>query len=169
MRALRASTADVDDVARLVAARHRWFEPAGWGERGTRGTAGTPTSGPGAPEHDGWTDAEVRRIVHDVGGAFDDVVSLVAAAAAVEPVDPMLGRRVHAVAERVAHWPDGTELESFEPELDGAQVMEVLGIPPGRDVGRALAFLQEMRLDEGVVGVTVATERLRKWWTDHSK
>jgi poly(A) polymerase len=107
--------------------------------------------------------------MHDVGHAFDDVVALVSAAAAVEPIDAALGQRVGRLVERVAGWPDRAELDSFEPELDGAQVMALLGIPPGRDVGRALAFLQELRLDDGVVGPTTAADRLRKWWTDHSE
>ena len=52
------------------------------------------------------------------------------------------------------------------PELDGAQVMELLGISPGRDVGRAMEFLMEIRLEEGVIGVDAITERLRAWWAE---
>jgi len=58
------------------------------------------------------------------------------------------------------------ELAALRPELDGSQVMELLGIPPGRDVGRAMEFLMEIRLEEGVIGVDAITERLRAWWAE---
>jgi poly(A) polymerase len=56
------------------------------------------------------------------------------------------------------------ELDAIRPDLDGAQVMEQLGIPPGRDVGRALAFLLELRMDEGPLGEAEAHQRLAAWW-----
>jgi poly(A) polymerase len=42
--------------------------------------------------------------------------------------------------------------------------MAILDIPPGREVGEALAFLLEIRLDEGEIGEALETERLRHWW-----
>jgi len=35
---------------------------------------------------------------------------------------------------------------------------------PGRDVGRALDFLMEIRLEEGLLGEEEITRRLRDWW-----
>jgi poly(A) polymerase len=45
----------------------------------------------------------------------------------------------------------------------------VLGISPGRDVGAALAFLLELRLDEGVLGPDEARRRLVEWWAGREK
>ena len=42
--------------------------------------------------------------------------------------------------------------------------MAVLGIPPGRDVGAAYAFLLELRLDRGPMTEPDAEEALRAWW-----
>jgi poly(A) polymerase len=56
------------------------------------------------------------------------------------------------------------ELDAMRPELDGRQVMEHLGIPAGPEVGDALAFLLELRLDEGLVGEEEAFHRLDEWW-----
>jgi poly(A) polymerase len=39
---------------------------------------------------------------------------------------------------------------------------------PGRDVGRALDFLLQLRLDEGSLGAEVATQRLTQWWAQQS-
>jgi len=56
------------------------------------------------------------------------------------------------------------ELKAIRPELDGGQVMTQLGIGPSRDVGEALAFLLEIRLDEGLVGDDEIRRRLNDWW-----
>jgi poly(A) polymerase len=42
--------------------------------------------------------------------------------------------------------------------------MELLEVPPGPVVGRALAFLMELRLDEGPLGEEEAGRRLQEWW-----
>ena len=44
--------------------------------------------------------------------------------------------------------------------------MEHLGIPPGPLVGKALAFLLEIRLDEGEIGHDEAMARLDQWWKE---
>jgi poly(A) polymerase len=55
-------------------------------------------------------------------------------------------------------------LASLRPELDGTEVMELLGIAPGRAVGEALSFLMDIRLDEGLLGRDAVTARLLEWW-----
>ena len=60
------------------------------------------------------------------------------------------------------------ELGAMRPALDGNRIQEVLGIPPGRDVGAAYKFLLEVRLDEGVISEDEAEDRLRAWWTVRS-
>ncbi len=42
--------------------------------------------------------------------------------------------------------------------------MSLLGIKPGADVGRALDFLLELRMDQGPLGKEKATELLMQWW-----
>jgi poly(A) polymerase len=44
--------------------------------------------------------------------------------------------------------------------------MELLGIPPGRDVGAAYDHLLELRLDRGPLGEEEAERELRAWWAD---
>ena len=44
--------------------------------------------------------------------------------------------------------------------------MEHLGVAPGPDVGKALAFLLEIRLEEGMLGDDEAIRRLDAWWRD---
>ena len=65
---------------------------------------------------------------------------------------------------RITELGEQEELEALRPDLDGNQIMELLGIGPGRVVGQALAFLMELRLDEGPLGEEAAAARLREWW-----
>ncbi|MDG2111196.1 MAG: CCA tRNA nucleotidyltransferase, partial [Actinomycetota bacterium] len=50
------------------------------------------------------------------------------------------------------------------PEIDGARVMEHLGIEPGREVGQALKFLLELKRSEGELGEDEVLARLDAWW-----
>lgn len=104
--------------------------------------------------HDGtWDAADVRRLVAMVGPDLDDALLLA-------------GTRVDTDALRAAldHLRQSEPLDDLEPALDGAEVMAVLGIPQGADVGRALAFLRELRLTEGVLDRRDARRRLEEWW-----
>ena len=44
--------------------------------------------------------------------------------------------------------------------------MEHLGVEPGPIVGQALAFLLEIRLDEGLIGEEAARRRLDEWFRE---
>ena len=56
-------------------------------------------------------------------------------------------------------------MKAIRPDLDGTQIMEILGLEPGRVVGRAYKFLMEIRMEEGPIGPEAAEERLRDWWS----
>jgi poly(A) polymerase len=60
-------------------------------------------------------------------------------------------------------------LDAIRPELDGVAVMERLGIPPGREVGAALEFLLQIRLDEGLLGTDEIGRLLDAWWAERSR
>jgi poly(A) polymerase len=113
----------------------------------------------------GWSDSAIRRYVRDAGPLLGRLNDLVRAdcttrnqAKARELADRMdeLEQRIRELAAR-------EEIERIRPELDGKEVMEFLGLEPGREVGEALAFLLELRLDEGPIGKEEAYRRLRAW------
>ena len=47
----------------------------------------------------------------------------------------------------------------MRPDLDGNEIMGILGIGPGREVGEAYRCLLERRLDEGPLGPERAERR----------
>jgi poly(A) polymerase len=75
-----------------------------------------------------------------------------------------LRRSYDDLEERIARLSAQEELASIRPDLDGTQIMEILGIPPGRDVGAAYRFLLELRLDEGPQTFDEARTALLAWW-----
>ncbi|MHB1911449.1 MAG: CCA tRNA nucleotidyltransferase, partial [Acidimicrobiales bacterium] len=75
-----------------------------------------------------------------------------------------LERRMDELEARIVELRQQEELDAIRPDLDGRRVMAELGLAPGPQVGRALDFLLELRLDEGPLGEEEAARRLRAWW-----
>ncbi|HUY66663.1 MAG TPA: CCA tRNA nucleotidyltransferase [Acidimicrobiales bacterium] len=118
----------------------------------------------------GWTDRAVRRYVRDAGPLLDRLNELTRCDCTTRDANKAraLGRRMDELEARIADLRQQEELDAIRPELDGTQVMEELGLGPGREVGRALAFLLELRLEEGPVGEEEARKRLTAWWREQS-
>ena len=57
----------------------------------------------------------------------------------------------------------------MRPDLDGTQIMEILGIGPGPVVGQAYRYLLEKRIDDGPLGPERAREALLEWWADREQ
>jgi poly(A) polymerase len=118
----------------------------------------------------GWTDSAVRRYVRDAGPLLQELNVLTRCDCTTrnEKKALMLSRRMDDLEERIAELATKEELAAIRPELNGAQVMEQLGMQPGPGVGKALAFLLEIRLEEGLLGEPVVRQRLDDWWrTEH--
>ena len=113
----------------------------------------------------GWTDSAVRRYVRDAGPLLDDLNELTRCDCTTRNAQKAaaLARRMDELEARIAELQEQEELAKIRPALDGNEVMEFLGVRPGPIVGEALAFLLELRLDEGPLGKDEAYERLAAW------
>jgi poly(A) polymerase len=118
----------------------------------------------------GWTDRAVRRYVRDAGPLLERLNELTRCDCTTRNANKAraLARRMDELEARIADLRRQEELDAIRPELDGTQVMETLGLQPGRDVGRALAFLLELRMDDGPLGEDEARSRLVDWWASRS-
>ena len=116
----------------------------------------------------GWTDKAVRRYVRDAGPLLDLLNELTRCDCTTRNARKarQLDARMDELEVRIAELRDQEELDAIRPDLDGAQIMEHLGIEPSRDVGQALDFLLELRMDEGPLGEEEARRRLDAWWAD---
>jgi poly(A) polymerase len=143
MRALRYSSEDIDAVTRLVELHLRFHT-----------------------YKMGWTDSAVRRYVRDAGPLLELLNELTRCDCTTrnQRRAAELGRRMDDLQHRIAELRAQEELDAIRPDLDGRDVMTILGVPPGPVIGRALDYLLELRLDEGPLGREVAERRLREWW-----
>ena len=113
----------------------------------------------------GWTDKAVRRYVRDAGDLLDELNHLQRCDCTTRNQNRAraLQRRMDDLERRIAELREQEELDAIRPPLDGRQVMEHLGVKPGRVVGEALDFLLEARLDEGPMSEAEAYARLDAW------
>jgi poly(A) polymerase len=114
----------------------------------------------------GWTDRAVRRYVRDAGPLLDRLNELTRCDCTTRNVAKAraLGRRMDELQSRIAELRERESLDAIRPDLDGTKIMARLGIPPGKAVGEALAYLLDLRLDEGPLGEEEAGRRLDEWW-----
>lgn len=116
-----------------------------------------------------WTDAAVRRYVRDAGEQLDRL-HIITRADVTTQNQRKAERLAHAyddIEARIAQLREQEELDSVRPDLDGEQIMSILGLPPGPEVGRAYRYLLEVRLEEGPLSEEDATQRLRAWAEEH--
>jgi poly(A) polymerase len=144
LRALRFSKETLTDVSRLVEL-HLRFHGYGSGE---------------------WTDSAVRRYVRDAGPLLERLHILTRADCTTRNARKAerLRRTYDDLEKRITRLLAEEELAALRPDLDGQQIMAVLGIAPGPMVGKAYSFLLERRLDEGPLGEERATAELLSWW-----
>src|SRR5262245_4394554 len=116
----------------------------------------------------GWTDKAVRRYVRDAGGLLDELNHLQRCDCTTRNKKraQALARRMDELDRRIDELRAQEEIDAIRPPLDGRQVMEFLGVAPGKVVGEALDFLLELRLDEGPIDEADAYERLGAWARD---
>jgi poly(A) polymerase len=116
----------------------------------------------------GWTDRAVRRYVRDAGPLLDKLNELTRCDCTTRNAAKAraLARRMDQLEARIEELRQQEELDAMRPDLDGTEIMALLGIPPGPEVGAAREYLMGLRIDEGPVGKEEAGRRLRAWWSE---
>ena len=143
LTALRFPNDVVRDVSRLVEL-HLRFHGYGEGE---------------------WTDSAVRRYVRDAGPLLSRLHVLTRADCTTRnrAKAARLARAYDGLERRITELSEQEELARIRPELDGDDIMRILGMPPGPVVGRAREFLLELRIAEGELGRERVTQELLGW------
>lgn len=113
-----------------------------------------------------WTDSAVRRYVNDAGELLPRLHRLVRADCTTrnQRKAQRLQRTYDHLEERIAEIAAKEDLARVRPDLDGNEIMEILGLKPGPDVGKAWAFMKELRLERGPLEKEEAIQALRQWW-----
>ncbi len=115
-----------------------------------------------------WTDSAVRRYVRDAGPLLERLHILTRADVTTRNrrKADRLGFAYDDLEVRIAEIAEAEGLAAVRPDLDGEEIMRILDLKPGREVGEAYRFLLDLRLDEGPIGPEAAENRLRAWWAD---
>lgn len=144
LRKLKYPKAVIEDIAQLVYLHMRFH---GFGE-------------------DQWTDSAVRRYVADAGELLPRLHKLVRADCTTrnERKAKRLQRTYDLLLERIAEIEAKEDLARVRPDLDGNEIMQILDLKPGPEVGQAWAYLKELRLERGPLERDEAIAELRAWW-----
>ncbi|WP_138444881.1 CCA tRNA nucleotidyltransferase [Sinomonas susongensis] len=144
MRELRFDNETIKSVARLVELHMRFY---GYGDAG-------------------WTDSAVRRYVTDAGPLLERLHRLTRSDVTTrnQRKADRLSFAYDDLEQRIAELAEQEELASIRPDLDGQQIMEVLGIAPGPIVGRAYRYLLDERMENGPASEESARAKLLDWW-----
>jgi poly(A) polymerase len=112
-----------------------------------------------------WTDSAVRRYVRDAGPLLSRLHALTRADCTTrnQAKAQRLARSYDSLEARIAVLAEREELARIRPDLDGNEIMQILGIRPGPLVGRAYDFLLDLRLEHGPLGTERATAELLRW------
>ena len=148
MRALKYSKQMVDDVSQLVYLHlrfHGYADEVGAGK---------------------WTDSAVRRYVTDAGPLLGKLHKLVRADCTTR--NKRRAARLRAnyddLERRIAELAAKEDLQRVRPDLDGNEIMQLLGIPAGPQIGEAWRYLKELRLERGPLDHDEAVRELLAWW-----
>ncbi|MET9414246.1 CCA tRNA nucleotidyltransferase [Streptomyces klenkii] len=148
MTKLKYSNELVKDVSKLVEL-HLRFHGYGTGE---------------------WTDSAVRRYVRDAGPMLERLHKLTRSDCTTRNKRKAnaLSRAYDGLEERIARLQEQEELDAIRPDLDGNQIMEILGVGPGPQVGKAYKQMLELRLENGPMSHDEAVAALKEWWAAQS-
>ncbi|HEX3512952.1 MAG TPA: CCA tRNA nucleotidyltransferase [Trebonia sp.] len=112
-----------------------------------------------------WTDSAVRRYVRDAGDMLTRLHALTRADCTTRNARKAarLAATYDALEARIEVLREEEELDKIRPELDGEQIMRILGLTPGPLVGQAWNYMLEVRLSKGMLGPERATQELLRW------
>ena len=147
LKTLRFSNDVINDVSSLVFL-HLRFHGYGTGE---------------------WTDSAVRRYIRDAEHQLVHLHVLTRADCTTrnQRKAESLARTYDSLEERILKLMAEEELEKIRPDLDGLEIMEILGISPSPVVGQAYQYLLDLRMERGPLGPEIAKAELLKWWSQN--
>lgn len=115
---------------------------------------------------EGWTDSAVRRYARDAGALLGKLNELVRCDCTTrnQVKVKVLHEHIADLEARIRALAEEDRRAAERPGIDGVEVMQHLGIGPGREVGEALSMLLEVKRREGELSRDELLRRLDEWW-----
>jgi poly(A) polymerase len=113
-----------------------------------------------------WTDAAVRRYVVDAGAELERLHILVQSDCTTQNLARRyaLEKAYHHLLWRIEEIQKTEQLSKVRPALDGREIMEILQLAPGPQVGKAYQFLLNLRFERGEISKAEARSALEQWF-----
>jgi poly(A) polymerase len=110
-----------------------------------------------------WSDSAIRRYINDVGDLEDELFILINADNTGNSAN---SKRIVAnyikLREHIKTVRDNAELTMIRPELNGNEIMEILGLKPSQLVGKLYRYLLEIKIEKGNIGREEVEKLLRE-------
>lgn len=144
LRALKYPKQEIRDISQLIYLHMRFY---------------------GFPDGD-WTDSAVRRYVSDAGPLLPRLHKLVRADTTTRNKKKArwISGAYDRLEQRIEELAAEEDLAKIRPDLDGNEIMAILGIAPGPSVGKAWSYMKNLRLDRGPLDHDEAVAALKEWW-----
>jgi poly(A) polymerase len=112
-----------------------------------------------------WTDSAVRRYVTDAGPLLTRLHALTRADCTTRNARKAarLAAAYDGLEERIEELRKQEEIDAIRPEVDGNEIMELLGLRPGPLVGKARTFVLDLRMEHGLLGRDRVIAELLRW------
>ncbi len=119
---------------------------------------------------DGWSDSAVRRYARGAGHLLGYLNELVRADCTTrnKSKEARLHAQIDEMEGRIVALAQADLVAAERPQMDGAAIMDHLGLEPGREVGQALKYLLEIKRNEGELPHEDLIKRLDEWWAQKS-
>lgn len=114
-----------------------------------------------------WSDSAVRRYARDAGDQLARLHILTRSDVTTrnKRKAERLSFAYDDLEQRIAEISEKEELNAMRPDLNGEQIMQILEIKAGPEVGKAYKYLLELRIENGPLGEEEAKKRLLEWWS----
>ena len=112
-----------------------------------------------------WTDSAVRRYVKDAGPLYERLNRLTRADATTQNRRKAMvfSSAMDEMEQRVRDLKEKEDFDAIRPDIDGNEIMTILGIAPSPEVGHAYKHILKYRLDNGPVDHDTAVAELKRW------
>ncbi|MDP6144304.1 MAG: HDIG domain-containing protein [Acidimicrobiales bacterium] len=118
---------------------------------------------------EGWGDAAVRRYARDAGHLLGKLNMLVRSdcTSRHDHIHQEIRHHVDDLERRIGELAEVDRRSAERPLIDGDEVMDILELGPGPEVGKAIKFLLELRRNQPSLDREGTESKLHEWWSGY--
>ncbi|MDR3116864.1 MAG: CCA tRNA nucleotidyltransferase, partial [Bifidobacteriaceae bacterium] len=113
-----------------------------------------------------WSDSAARRYAHDAGDLLDllHILARSDCTTGKAHLKKKLNLAYDDLEKRIKRLKNEEEIKKIRPSLDGNEIMQILKISEGAEVGKAYKYMLDYRFENGEIDKAAAKKVLLNWW-----